>query len=66
MNNGFLNMASIGDFDSLHTNIPATRVEITVSCRKLLDMDTFLQIGPTLCAVHARSRQPGVERVWKN
>uniref|UniRef100_A0A3B4XFX2 Copine 8 n=1 Tax=Seriola lalandi dorsalis TaxID=1841481 RepID=A0A3B4XFX2_SERLL len=31
MNNGFLNMASIGDFDPLNASIPATKVEITVS-----------------------------------
>uniref|UniRef100_A0A3P8SLV2 Copine 8 n=1 Tax=Amphiprion percula TaxID=161767 RepID=A0A3P8SLV2_AMPPE len=32
MNNTFLNMASIGDFDPLNASIPATKVEITVSC----------------------------------
>uniref|UniRef100_A0A667Z5N7 Copine 8 n=1 Tax=Myripristis murdjan TaxID=586833 RepID=A0A667Z5N7_9TELE len=31
MNNSFLNMASIGDFDPLNATIPATKVEITVS-----------------------------------
>uniref|UniRef100_A0A3B5B5X6 Copine-8 n=1 Tax=Stegastes partitus TaxID=144197 RepID=A0A3B5B5X6_9TELE len=31
MNNTFLNMASIGDFDPLNASIPATKVEITVS-----------------------------------
>uniref|UniRef100_A0A674MQ84 Copine 8 n=1 Tax=Takifugu rubripes TaxID=31033 RepID=A0A674MQ84_TAKRU len=31
MNNSFLNMASIGDFDPLNASIPATKVEITVS-----------------------------------
>lgn len=33
MNNSFLNMASIVDFDPLNPSIPATKVEITVSCR---------------------------------
>ena len=33
MSNTFLNMASIGDFDPLNAAIPATKVEITVSCR---------------------------------
>lgn len=33
MNNSFLNMASIGEFDPLNASIPATKVEITVSCR---------------------------------
>uniref|UniRef100_A0AAQ4QWU5 Copine 8 n=1 Tax=Gasterosteus aculeatus aculeatus TaxID=481459 RepID=A0AAQ4QWU5_GASAC len=31
MNNSFMNMASIGDFDPLNQSIPATKVEITVS-----------------------------------
>ncbi|MED6247728.1 hypothetical protein ATANTOWER_014870 [Ataeniobius toweri] len=35
MNNTFPNMASIGDFDPLNSSIPATKVEITVSCSKL-------------------------------
>jgi len=30
---GFLNMATTGDFDPLNATIPATKVEITVSCR---------------------------------
>lgn len=33
MNNSFVNMASIGEFDPLNASIPATKVEITVSCR---------------------------------
>uniref|UniRef100_A0A3B5MKU2 Uncharacterized protein n=1 Tax=Xiphophorus couchianus TaxID=32473 RepID=A0A3B5MKU2_9TELE len=47
MNNTFLNMASIGDFDPLNSSIPATKVEITVSCRNLLDMDTFSKSDPS-------------------
>uniref|UniRef100_A0A8C5HZN7 Copine-8 n=1 Tax=Gouania willdenowi TaxID=441366 RepID=A0A8C5HZN7_GOUWI len=39
-------MASIGDFDPLNTSIPATKVEITVSCRNLLDRDTFSKSDP--------------------
>ncbi|KAJ8374173.1 hypothetical protein SKAU_G00047530 [Synaphobranchus kaupii] len=53
MNNGFLNMASMGNFDSLNTNIPATRVEISVSCRNLLDMDTFSKSDP-LCVLYTQ------------
>uniref|UniRef100_A0A671QZ49 Copine-8-like n=1 Tax=Sinocyclocheilus anshuiensis TaxID=1608454 RepID=A0A671QZ49_9TELE len=30
---GFLNMATIGNFDPLSATIPATKIEITVSCR---------------------------------
>uniref|UniRef100_A0A3Q4N8R0 Copine 8 n=1 Tax=Neolamprologus brichardi TaxID=32507 RepID=A0A3Q4N8R0_NEOBR len=33
MNNSFLSMASIVDFDPLNPSVPATKVEITVSCR---------------------------------
>uniref|UniRef100_A0A7N6C4F4 Copine 8 n=1 Tax=Anabas testudineus TaxID=64144 RepID=A0A7N6C4F4_ANATE len=47
MNNTFLNMASIGDFDPLNASIPATKVEITVSCRNLLDRDTFSKSDPS-------------------
>uniref|UniRef100_A0A9J7YF84 Copine 8 n=2 Tax=Cyprinus carpio TaxID=7962 RepID=A0A9J7YF84_CYPCA len=44
---GFLNMATIGDFDPLNATIPATKVEITVSCRNLLDRDTFSKSDPS-------------------
>uniref|UniRef100_A0A672IHF1 Copine-8 n=1 Tax=Salarias fasciatus TaxID=181472 RepID=A0A672IHF1_SALFA len=40
-------MASIGDFDPLNASIPATKVEITVSCRNLLDRDTFSKSDPS-------------------
>uniref|UniRef100_A0A5S6P178 Copine V n=1 Tax=Xenopus tropicalis TaxID=8364 RepID=A0A5S6P178_XENTR len=39
-------MASIGDFDPVHSSVPATKIEITVSCRSLLDMDTFSKSDP--------------------
>lgn len=41
-------MASIGDFDPVHTSVPATKIEITVSCRNLLDMDTFSKSDPVV------------------
>ncbi|XP_043964142.1 copine-8 isoform X2 [Gambusia affinis] len=53
MNNTFLNMASIGDFDPLNPSIPATKVEITVSCRNLLDMDTFSKSDP-ICVLYTQ------------
>ncbi|KAI9516948.1 copine-8 isoform X1 [Gymnodraco acuticeps] len=53
MNNSFLNMASIGDFDPLNATIPATKVEITVSCRNLLDRDTFSKSDP-ICVLYAQ------------
>ncbi|XP_072233197.1 copine-8 [Leuresthes tenuis] len=53
MNNSFLNMASIGDFDPLNPSIPATKVEITVSCRNLLDRDTFSKSDP-ICVLYTQ------------
>ncbi|XP_054656913.1 copine-8 isoform X1 [Dunckerocampus dactyliophorus] len=53
MNNSFVNMASIGDFDPLNASIPATKVEITVSCRNLLDRDTFSKSDP-ICVLYAQ------------
>ncbi|XP_026872573.1 copine-9 isoform X1 [Electrophorus electricus] len=41
-------MASIGDFDPLHSTVPATKIEVTVSCRHLLDMDTFSKSDPVV------------------
>ncbi|XP_077565868.1 copine-8 isoform X1 [Stigmatopora nigra] len=53
MNNNFLNMASIGDFDPLNASLPATKVEITVSCRNLLDRDTFSKSDP-ICVLYTQ------------
>ncbi|XP_069012767.1 copine-8 [Embiotoca jacksoni] len=53
MNNSFLNMATIGDFDPLNATIPATKVEITVSCRNLLDRDTFSKSDP-ICVLYTQ------------
>ncbi|XP_034382065.1 LOW QUALITY PROTEIN: copine-8-like [Cyclopterus lumpus] len=53
MNDSFLNMASIGDFDPLNVSIPATKVEITVSCRNLLDRDTFSKSDP-ICVLYTQ------------
>ncbi|XP_066579658.1 copine-8 isoform X1 [Amia ocellicauda] len=53
MNTTFMNMASIGDFDPLNASIPATKVEITVSCRNLLDRDTFSKSDP-ICVLYTQ------------
>ncbi|XP_047245908.1 copine-8 [Girardinichthys multiradiatus] len=53
MNSTSPNMASIGDFDPLNQSIPATKVEITVSCRNLLDMDTFSKSDP-ICVLYTQ------------
>uniref|UniRef100_A0A672ZRP0 Copine VIII n=1 Tax=Sphaeramia orbicularis TaxID=375764 RepID=A0A672ZRP0_9TELE len=42
-----LNMAFIGDADPFTAAIPATKVELTVSCRNLLDRDTFSKSDPS-------------------
>lgn len=54
MNNTFPNMATIGDFDPLNASIPATKVEITVSCRNLLDKDTFSKSDP-ICVLYTQA-----------
>ncbi|XP_074482173.1 copine-8 [Sebastes fasciatus] len=53
MTTTYLNMASIGDFDPLNASIPATKVEITVSCRNLLDRDTFSKSDP-ICVLYTQ------------
>ncbi|XP_051529352.1 copine-5 isoform X2 [Myxocyprinus asiaticus] len=54
-------MASVYEFDPLTGNIPATKVEITVSCRNLLDRDTFSKSDP-LCVLYTQ----GVEtKQWR-
>ncbi|XP_048113829.1 copine-8 isoform X4 [Alosa alosa] len=52
--NSFVNMASIGEFDPLTAAIPATKVEITVSCRNLLDRDTFSKSDP-ICILYTQT-----------
>ncbi|XP_064821636.1 copine-9-like isoform X1 [Oncorhynchus masou masou] len=41
-------MATIGDFDPLNSTVPATKIEVTVSCRSLLNMDTFSKSDPVV------------------
>ncbi|XP_016139445.1 copine-8-like [Sinocyclocheilus grahami] len=41
-------MASIGEFDPLNSSVPATKIEITVSCRNLLDADAFSRSAPVV------------------
>lgn len=47
-------MASIVDFDPLNPSVPATKVEITVSCRNLLDRDTFSKSDP-ICVLYTQA-----------
>ncbi|XP_068576281.1 copine-5b isoform X2 [Cebidichthys violaceus] len=54
-------VSSVYDFDPITGNIPATKVEITVSCRNLLDKDTFSKSDP-LCVLYTQ----GVEtKQWR-
>ncbi|XP_019907567.1 copine-9 isoform X2 [Esox lucius] len=41
-------MASIGEFDPLNNIVPATKIEVTVSCRDLQDVDTFSKSDPVV------------------
>uniref|UniRef100_A0A8C7DAW0 Copine family member 9 n=2 Tax=Oncorhynchus TaxID=8016 RepID=A0A8C7DAW0_ONCKI len=41
-------MASIGEFDPLNNIVPATKIEVTVSCRDLLHVDTFSKSDPVV------------------
>uniref|UniRef100_A0A8C1WS69 Copine VIII n=1 Tax=Cyprinus carpio TaxID=7962 RepID=A0A8C1WS69_CYPCA len=54
---GLVNMASLADFEPLAAVIPATKVEITVSCRNLLDRDTFSKSDPSNKVAFYVSRQ---------
>ncbi|XP_043932415.1 copine-8-like [Protopterus annectens] len=54
-------MASVSEFDPIAGSIPATKVEITVSCRNLLDRDTFSKSDP-LCVLYTQ----GIEtKQWR-
>ncbi|RXN29402.1 copine-5-like isoform X2 [Labeo rohita] len=49
-------MASVCEFDPITGDIPATKVEITVSCRNLLDRDTFSKSDP-LCVLYTQGME---------
>ncbi|XP_036173483.1 copine-5 isoform X2 [Myotis myotis] len=49
-------MTSLSEFDSLAGSIPATKVEITVSCRNLLDKDMFSKSDP-LCVMYTQGME---------
>ncbi|XP_065521723.1 copine-8 isoform X7 [Lathamus discolor] len=51
---GFPTMASVGDFNVLSSSIPATKVELSVSCRNLLDRDTFSKSDP-ICVLYTQA-----------
>ncbi|XP_050792151.1 copine-8 isoform X3 [Gopherus flavomarginatus] len=49
----FGNMASVGEFNSFSASVPATKVELSVSCRNLLDRDTFSKSDP-ICVLYTQ------------
>ncbi|OWK57382.1 Copine-8 [Lonchura striata] len=51
---GLPKMASVGDFNVLGSSIPATKVELSVSCRNLLDRDTFSKSDP-ICVLYTQA-----------
>ncbi|XP_006002487.1 copine-8 isoform X2 [Latimeria chalumnae] len=53
LDTGFANMASIEVFDPFNSSIPATKVEVTVSGRNLLDRDTFSKSDP-ICVLYTQ------------
>ncbi|XP_028849298.1 copine Va isoform X3 [Denticeps clupeoides] len=58
---GDKDVAPVYEFDPITGNIPATKVEISVSCRDLLDRDTFSKSDP-LCILYTQ----GVEsKQWR-
>uniref|UniRef100_A0A671W5F0 Copine Vb n=1 Tax=Sparus aurata TaxID=8175 RepID=A0A671W5F0_SPAAU len=57
-------MSSVYDFDPITGNIPATKVEITVSCRNLLDKDTFSKSDPCETEVIDNTLNPDFVRKY--
>uniref|UniRef100_A0A667X035 Copine Vb n=1 Tax=Myripristis murdjan TaxID=586833 RepID=A0A667X035_9TELE len=57
-------MASVYEFDPITGNIPATKVEITVSCRNLLDKDTFSKSDPCETEVIDNTLNPDFVRKY--
>uniref|UniRef100_A0A6I8SQF0 Copine VIII n=1 Tax=Xenopus tropicalis TaxID=8364 RepID=A0A6I8SQF0_XENTR len=53
MDFGYRGMAPMGDFCPFSASIPATKVELTVSCRNLLDRDTFSKSDP-ICVLYTQ------------
>ncbi|EPQ17306.1 Copine-8 [Myotis brandtii] len=51
MDSRYTSTAGIGDLNQLSAAIPATRVEVSVSCRNLLDRDTFSKSDP-ICVLY--------------
>uniref|UniRef100_A0A8C7ZM67 Copine Va n=1 Tax=Oryzias sinensis TaxID=183150 RepID=A0A8C7ZM67_9TELE len=55
---------TVADFDPDSGSIPATKVEITVSCRNLLDRDTFSKSDPSETEVIKNTLNPDFVRKY--
>nr|XP_059881935.1 copine-8 [Delphinus delphis] len=53
MDSRYTSTAGLGDLNQLSAAIPATRVEVSVSCRNLLDRDTFSKSDP-ICVLYVQ------------
>eukprot|EP00070_Physeter_catodon_P018707 XP_023978528.1 copine-8 isoform X2 [Physeter catodon] len=53
MDSRYTSNAGLGDLNQLSAAIPATRVEVSVSCRNLLDRDTFSKSDP-ICVLYVQ------------
>ncbi|XP_020948182.1 copine-8 isoform X2 [Sus scrofa] len=53
MDSRYTSTAGLGDLNQLSATIPATRVEVSVSCRNLLDRDTFSKSDP-ICVLYVQ------------
>ncbi|XP_043302481.1 copine-8 [Cervus elaphus] len=51
MDSRYTSSVGLGDLNQLSAAIPATRVEVSVSCRNLLDRDTFSKSDP-ICVLY--------------
>uniref|UniRef100_A0A7N6BIJ2 Copine Va n=1 Tax=Anabas testudineus TaxID=64144 RepID=A0A7N6BIJ2_ANATE len=60
----FFATATVRDFDPISGSIPATKVEITVSCRNLLDRDTFSKSDPCKTEVIDNTLNPDFVRKY--
>uniref|UniRef100_A0A8C6HHR2 Uncharacterized protein n=1 Tax=Mus spicilegus TaxID=10103 RepID=A0A8C6HHR2_MUSSI len=54
MDSRYTSATGIGDLNQLSAAIPATRVEVSVSCRNLLDRDTFSKSDP-ICVLYTQA-----------
>ncbi|GAA6082023.1 copine-9 isoform X1 [Tachysurus ichikawai] len=59
-------MATIGDFDPLNSSVPATKIEVTVSCREKEQKETQRAAQPLIwtLAVFLSTAVPSRLQTW--